>query len=92
LTENFENFRDLVRNFGYEQSYPLESLDEEYKEGFEWANHFGYEDDIMLRPSEEWLKGIGTSRLWSRTLRAPGTRNTRSLPVTGTSTTRTTTC
>jgi lipoteichoic acid synthase len=55
-TENFENFRNLVRNFGYDQYYPLEALDEEYKEGFEWANYFGYEDDIMLRPSEEWLK------------------------------------
>ncbi len=52
-TENFENFRDLVRNFGYDQYYPLEALDDEYKEGFEWANYFGYEDNIMLRPSEE---------------------------------------
>jgi lipoteichoic acid synthase len=55
-TENFENFRDLVENFGYAKYYPLESFDEEYKEGFEWANYFGYEDDIMLKPSEEWLK------------------------------------
>src|ERR687890_870808 len=55
-TENFENFRDLVENFGYAEYYPLESFDEEYREGFEWANHFGYEDDILLKPSEEWLK------------------------------------
>jgi hypothetical protein len=55
-TENFENFRDLVANFGYAEYYPLESFDEEYKEGFEWANYFGYEDDILLKPSEEWLK------------------------------------
>jgi lipoteichoic acid synthase len=55
-TEDFENFRDLVENFGYAEYYPLESLDEKYREGFEWVNHFGYEDDILLRPSEEWLK------------------------------------
>ena len=56
-TENFENYlRDLVENFGYAEYYPLESFDESYKEGFEWANYFGYEDDIMLKPSEEWLK------------------------------------
>src|SRR3954452_10901652 len=55
-TENFENFRDLVANFGYAEYYPLESFDEEYKEGFECANYFGYEDDILLKPSEEWLK------------------------------------
>jgi len=55
-TENFENFRDLVENFGYAEYYPLEAFDETYKEGFEWANYFGYEDDVMLKPSEEWLK------------------------------------
>jgi lipoteichoic acid synthase len=55
-TENFENFRDLVENFGYAEYYPLEALDEEYKEGFECSNYFGYEDDIMLRPSKEWLR------------------------------------
>lgn len=52
-TEDFENFRDLVENFGYAEYYPLESFDEEYREGFELANHFGYEDDILLKPSEE---------------------------------------
>ncbi len=55
-TELFENFRALVRNFGYDQYYPIESLDDEYKEGFEWSNYFGYEDDVLLRSSEEWLK------------------------------------
>ena len=55
-TENFENFRNLAKRLGYENYYPLESMDEEHKEGFEWTNYFGYEDDIMLRPSEEWLE------------------------------------
>jgi lipoteichoic acid synthase len=52
-TEDFENFRGLVKNFGYEEYYPLESMD---AAGFEKTNYFGYEDDIMLKPSEQWLK------------------------------------
>ncbi len=55
-TKSFENFPGLVRNFGYEEYYPLESMD---PEGFEKSNYFGYEDDIMLEPSEEWLKENG---------------------------------
>jgi arylsulfatase A-like enzyme len=30
------------------------------KEGFQWTNTFGYEDDIMLGPSEQWLKAYGS--------------------------------
>jgi lipoteichoic acid synthase len=52
-TKDFENYEGLVRNFGYEEYYPLESMD---TEGFERSNYFGYEDDIMLEPSEEWLR------------------------------------
>ena len=52
-TKSFENFQGLVRYFGYEDYYPLESMNEE---GFEKTNYFGYEDDMMLKPSEEWLK------------------------------------
>src|SRR5215216_3050467 len=52
-TKSFENFQGLVRYFGYEEYYPLESMNEE---GFEKTNYFGYEDDMMLKPSEEWLK------------------------------------
>jgi lipoteichoic acid synthase len=52
-TKNFENFGQLVRRLGYEEYYPLESM---VTEGFEQSNYFGYEDDIMLEPSEEWLK------------------------------------
>jgi arylsulfatase A-like enzyme len=51
--KNFENFDGLVNNFGYDEYYPLESLD---TEGFERSNYFGYEDDIMLKPSEQWLE------------------------------------
>ena len=52
-TETFERRRQLVDNFGYDDFFPLEAMD---KEGFEPTNYFGYEDDIMLKPSREWLE------------------------------------
>jgi phosphoglycerol transferase MdoB-like AlkP superfamily enzyme len=52
-TQDFEDFRGLVNSFGYEDYYPLESMD---TAGFQKTNYFGYEDDIMLKPSEQWLK------------------------------------
>ena len=52
-TEEFERRGRLVDNFGYEDFFPIEEMD---KEGFEEANYFGYEDDIMLEPSEKWLR------------------------------------
>jgi lipoteichoic acid synthase len=52
-TENFENRRQLVENMGYEDFFPLEAFDQE---GFEVANYFGLEDDVMLAKSEEWLQ------------------------------------
>ncbi|MDQ3302228.1 MAG: sulfatase-like hydrolase/transferase, partial [Actinomycetota bacterium] len=48
-----ERLPELVENLGYEEFYPVETMD---TEGFEEANYFGYEDDVMLAPSEEWLK------------------------------------
>lgn len=51
-TQSFEDFTGLVKNFGYEDYYPLESMD---TEDFEPTNYFGYEDDIMLEPSKQWL-------------------------------------
>jgi lipoteichoic acid synthase len=48
-----DNFGDVVKNMGYEEFYPTESMD---TEGFQVTNTFGYEDDIMLKPSEEWLR------------------------------------
>lgn len=56
-TEEFEDRGELVKSFGYEDFYPLEYLEEEgYTEGFERANYFGYEDDVLLQPSREWLR------------------------------------
>jgi hypothetical protein len=31
------------------------------KEGFDKANYFGYEDDIMLEPSRAWLRRTATT-------------------------------
>jgi lipoteichoic acid synthase len=52
-TEHFEDRRALVENFGYEDFQPVETME---KEGFQRSNYFGYEDDIMLKPSREWLE------------------------------------
>jgi lipoteichoic acid synthase len=52
-TEHFEDRRDLVENFGYEDFLPVETME---KQGFQKSNYFGYEDDIMLQPSREWLE------------------------------------
>jgi len=52
-TEDFEDRPDLVKNFGYDEFYPVESM---AKEGFQKSNYFGYEDDIMLEPSRQWLE------------------------------------
>ncbi len=52
-TEKFEERRALVKNFGYDDFYPVDYMNHK---GFEESNYFGYEDDIMLKPSEDWLK------------------------------------
>ncbi|MDQ4064231.1 MAG: LTA synthase family protein [Actinomycetota bacterium] len=53
---NMDNFGDVAKGFGYEEIYPAETMN---REGFQVTNTFGYEDDIMLEPSEEWLRGRG---------------------------------
>jgi lipoteichoic acid synthase len=52
-TEHFEDRRELVDNFGYEDFLPVDGMD---KTGFQRSNYFGYEDDIMLQPSKDWLE------------------------------------
>jgi phosphoglycerol transferase MdoB-like AlkP superfamily enzyme len=49
----FENSPKILENLGYEEFYSVEGMD---KEGFEQTNYFGYEDEIMLEPSKEWLQ------------------------------------
>lgn len=51
-TQDFENRTQAVKNFGYKEFYPLESMS---TKGFQQANYFGFEDDIMLEPSHRWL-------------------------------------
>src|SRR3712207_2060960 len=51
-----DNFDAVVRGFGYEEIYSSEVMD---REGYQVTNTFGYEEDIMLGPSEDWLKENG---------------------------------
>ena len=55
-SEFFQDRRQLVANFGYQDFYPGESMK---TRGFERANYFGFEDDVMLAPSRNWLEKNG---------------------------------
>lgn len=50
---SFEQREQLVKNMGYRTFRASESMS---KTGFTEVNYFGYEDAIMLKPSEDWLK------------------------------------
>lgn len=52
----FERRPDLIRNLGYDQFAPVEAFP---TAGFGRANYFGWEDDIMLEPSRDWLRAQG---------------------------------
>ena len=52
-TEHFENWRGLCDELGFEDFVPPEEME---TEGFNEANYFGYEDDIMLEPARAWLE------------------------------------
>jgi lipoteichoic acid synthase len=52
-TESFERRPQLVENLGYEDFFATEDMS---KAGYDKANYFGYEDDILLEPSGEWLR------------------------------------
>src|SRR5215210_7764085 len=52
-TEHFEDRRELVQNFGYDDFRPVETME---TVGFQKSNYFGYEDDIMLQPSRDWIE------------------------------------
>jgi arylsulfatase A-like enzyme len=47
---------DLARNFGYQEFYSPERMN---TEGYQVTNSFGYEEDVMLEPSEGWLANNG---------------------------------
>jgi lipoteichoic acid synthase len=52
-SETMDQYGVVAENLGYEEYYPSESMD---TEGFEATNYISYEDDIMLKPSEQWLR------------------------------------
>ena len=52
-TKKFERRPQLANNLGYEDFFATEGMS---KVGFEETNYFGYEDNIMLEPSREWLE------------------------------------
>jgi lipoteichoic acid synthase len=51
--KTFERRPEVVEKMGYKEFYPVETMD---RSGFQKANYFGYEDDVMLEPSREWLE------------------------------------
>jgi len=53
-TETFENRATLVSKLGFADHFAMEGLPQE---NHEMVNYFGYEDDIMLEPSREWISG-----------------------------------
>lgn len=55
-SSSFERSPDIMKNLGYEDFYSVESMN---TEGFEQTNYFGYEDEVMLEPSKEWLQKNG---------------------------------
>lgn len=54
--QTFERRPEVVKQMGYKEFYPVETMS---KEGFQKANYFGYEDDMMLEPSKTWLEDNG---------------------------------
>jgi phosphoglycerol transferase MdoB-like AlkP superfamily enzyme len=68
-TEKFERRPQLVDNMGYEDFFATQDMS---KEGFEETNYFGYEDNIMLDPSREWLEENGDEPFLATYLTATG--------------------
>jgi lipoteichoic acid synthase len=68
-TEKFERRPQLVDNMGYEDFFATQHMS---KEGFEETNYFGYEDNIMLDPSREWLEENGDEPFFATYLTATG--------------------
>lgn len=52
-TENFERRPQVASNMGFQDFLSEEDFD---TEGFQRANYFGYEDDVLLEPSRRWLE------------------------------------
>jgi lipoteichoic acid synthase len=68
-TEKFERRSQLVDNMGYEDFFATQDMS---KEGFDKTNYFGYEDNIMLDPSRQWLEENGDEPFQATYLTATG--------------------
>ena len=68
-TQKFERRPQLVDNMGYEDFFATQDMS---KEGYEETNYFGYEDNIMLDPSREWLEENGDEPFLATYLTATG--------------------
>ena len=55
-TKTFERRPELVDNFGYDFFRGVQGMD---PTGYQRVNYFGYEDEIMLPSSREWLEQNG---------------------------------
>ena len=55
-TKTFERRPQLVENFGYDFFRAIEGMD---RTGYQPVNYFGYEDEVMLPSSREWLEENG---------------------------------
>ncbi|CAA9486925.1 MAG: Phosphoglycerol transferase [uncultured Rubrobacteraceae bacterium] len=55
-TKTFERRPDLVDNFGHDFFRAIEGMD---RTGYQKVNYFGYEDEVMLPSSREWLEESG---------------------------------
>lgn len=53
-TEHFENRRALTQRMGFTDFMAGEQLE---PTGFQLANYFGYEDNILLEPAVQWIRG-----------------------------------
>lgn len=54
--KNFENFGDLVNNFGYDRFYSRESMDaQDLQRMYDLGLSGKSGDEVILKPSEEWL-------------------------------------
>ncbi len=54
-TEDFEYRESLISNVGFDEFYPLETMD---TRDYQSANYFGYEDEVMLPKSREKLLAL----------------------------------
>jgi phosphoglycerol transferase MdoB-like AlkP superfamily enzyme len=76
-SETADKYADIVKNLGYDDYYPAESMD---TEGFQETNYFGYEDDIMLKPSEDWLKEHEDKPFFAEYMTGTGHHDYRCVP------------